>query len=101
MAKVSVLGAGSWGIALAKLLYNNKNEVTVWSALEDEITMLKEKREHVDKLPGVKLPDDMIFTSDLKEAVVGKEVLVMAVPSPFVASTAKRLMNSTSMVRLS
>lgn len=91
MAKVSVLGAGSWGIALAKLLYNNKNEVTVWSALEDEITMLKEKREHVDKLPGVKLPDDMIFTSDLKEAVVGKEVLVMAVPSPFVASTAKKV----------
>lgn len=91
MAKVSVLGAGSWGIALAKLLYNNKNEVTVWSALEDEITMLKEKREHVDKLPGVKLPDEMIFTSDLKEAVEGKEVLVMAVPSPFVASTAQKI----------
>lgn len=91
MSKVSVLGAGSWGIALAKLLYNNGNEVTVWSALEDEITMLKEKREHVEKLPGVKLPDDMIFTSDLKEAVENREVLVMAVPSPFVASTAAKV----------
>lgn len=91
MSRIAVLGAGSWGIALAKLLYNNGNEVTVWSALKDEIEMLKEKREHVDKLPGVKLPDEMIFTSDLKEAVEGKEVLVMAVPSPFVKSTAASL----------
>ena len=88
MTKIAVLGAGSWGIALAKLLYNNGNEVTVWSALEDEIKMLNEKREHVDKLPGVKLPDEMIFTSDLKDAVEGKEVIIMAVPSPFVKSTA-------------
>ena len=66
---IGIIGAGSWGIALAKLLYNNGNEVTVWSALEDEIKMLNEKREHVDKLPGVKLPDEMIFTSDLKEEI--------------------------------
>jgi len=91
MTKIAVLGAGSWGIALAKLLYNNKNEVTVWSALEDEIKMLNEKREHVDKLPGVKLPEDMIFTSDLKEAVSDKKVLIMAVPSPFIQKTAASL----------
>ena len=91
MCKVAVLGAGSWGIALAKLLSTNKNEVTVWSALDDEIRMLNEKREHTDKLPGVKLPDEMIFTSDLKEAVKGKKVLVMAVPSPFIKSTAASL----------
>lgn len=91
MSKIAVLGAGSWGIALAKLLYNNKNEVTVWSALDDEINMLNEKREHVDKLPGVKLPDDMYFTSNLEEAVKDKEVLIMAVPSPFVKSTSASL----------
>ena len=91
MSKIGVLGAGSWGIALAKLLYNNGNEITVWSAIEDEIKMLNEKREHVDKLPGVKLPDDMIFTSDLASAADGKEVLIMAVPSPFVKSTAASL----------
>ena len=91
MSKIGVLGAGSWGIALAKLLYNNGNEITVWSALEDEIKMLNEKREHVDKLPGVKLPDEMIFTADLASAVDGKEVLIMAVPSPFVKSTAASL----------
>lgn len=91
MKKVSVIGAGSWGIALAMLLHKNGNKVTVWSALEDEIQMLNEKREHMDKLPGVKLPEDMIFTTDEKGAVEGADLLVLAVPSPFVRSTAKRI----------
>ena len=89
--KISVIGAGSWGIALAKLLYNNGNEITVWSALEDEIVMLNKEREHKDKLPGVKLPDDMIFTTELKEAMKDSKILVLAVPSPFVRNTAKNM----------
>ncbi|MDD6734148.1 MAG: NAD(P)H-dependent glycerol-3-phosphate dehydrogenase [Lachnospiraceae bacterium] len=89
--KISVIGAGSWGIALAKLLYNNGNEITVWSALEDEIVMLNKEREHKDKLPGVKLPDDMIFTTGLKEAMKDSKILVLAVPSPFVRNTAKNM----------
>ena len=44
MAKISVLGAGSWGTALALLLYHNGHEVTLWSALEDEVAMLLEKK---------------------------------------------------------
>lgn len=91
MAKVGMIGAGSWGIALAKLLYNNGNEITVWSALEDEITMLQTEREHKDKLPGVALPEDMIFTVDLEAAMKDKDMLVLAVPSPFVRSTAARM----------
>lgn len=42
MADVAIIGAGSWGIALAKVLHTNGNKVTVWSIVEDEITMLKE-----------------------------------------------------------
>ena len=91
MIKIGVMGAGSWGIALAKLLHGNGHKITVWSILEDEVEMLKTKREHVDKLPGVKLPEDMEFTTDLKAAAEGKEVLVLAVPSPFVRSTAHSL----------
>lgn len=91
MAKIGVIGAGSWGIALAKLLYNNGCEVTVWSALEDEIHMLQKEREHKDKLPGVALPEEMIFTVSLEEAMQEKDILVMAVPSPFVRSTAARM----------
>lgn len=91
MAKIGVIGAGSWGIALSVLLYNNGHEVTVWSVIKDEITMLQKEREHKDKLPGVKLPEDMKFTYDLKDAVDGKDILVLAVPSPFTRSTAKML----------
>lgn len=91
MAEVGVIGAGSWGIALAKLLHTNGNKVTVWSIVEDEIKMLQEKHEHVDKLPGVKLPEDIIFTTDLKETIQGKDVLVLAVPSVFTRSTAKSM----------
>ena len=50
MAKVGVIGAGSWGIALAKLLRTNGNEVTVWSIVEEEVAMLRREHEHIDKL---------------------------------------------------
>ena len=88
MARVTVLGAGSWGVALSIVLSRNGHEVTVWSILEDEVNMLKKDREHKEKLPGVKIPEDISFTSDLKEAVCGRDVLIMAVPSPYVRSTA-------------
>ena len=91
MADVAIIGAGSWGIALAKVLHTNGNKVTVWSIVEDEITMLKEKHEHVQKLPGVKLPEDMEFTTDLESAVSGKAYLILAVPSVFTRSTAKSM----------
>lgn len=91
MAKVSVLGAGSWGTALASMLDHNGHEVTIWSVMEDEIEMLKEKREHVTKLPGVKLSEEIGLTTNLKDAVEGRELLVLAVPSVFVRSTAKSM----------
>lgn len=91
MADIAVIGAGSWGIALAKVLYTNGNQVTVWSIVEEEIAMLRERHEHVEKLPGVLLPEKMQFTSDLKEAVTGKDYLILAVPSVFTRSTAKSM----------
>lgn len=91
MAKVGVIGAGSWGCALATVLDKNKHQVTIWSIVEEEITMLKEKHEHVDKLPGVPLSENMQFTSNLEEAVTGMDMLVLAVPSPYTRSTAKMM----------
>ncbi|MBR6665108.1 MAG: NAD(P)-dependent glycerol-3-phosphate dehydrogenase [Lachnospiraceae bacterium] len=90
MAKVAVLGGGSWGIALAVLLHKNGHEITVWSALEKEIEMLSSEHEH-KMLPGVKLADDMKFTTDEKEAVTGKDMLVMAVASSYTRATARRI----------
>ena len=91
MASIGVIGAGSWGTALAYLLYQNGHDVTLWSIVEAEVELLTTKRENPDKLPGVKLPDSMVITSDLQEAVSGKDVLVLAVPSLFVRSTACKM----------
>ena len=91
MAKVGIIGAGSWGTALSWLLHNNGNEVTMWSVMEEEINMLKEFHEQKDKLPGVILSEDTVFTTDLEEAATGRDVLVLAVPSPFTRSTAGKL----------
>lgn len=91
MKKVGVIGAGSWGIALAKNLSDNGHKVTIWSIMEDEIAMLNEHREHLDKLPGVKLSEDMEFTTDIEKAITGKEMLVLAVPSIFTRSTANKM----------
>lgn len=91
VGKVGIIGAGSWGTALAVLLSGNDYEVTMWSAIGSEIDMLNEKREHVDKLPGVKLPDSMIFSKDLKSSIEGKDFLILAVPSVFTRSTAHQM----------
>ena len=90
MARVSILGSGSWGIALAVLLHKNGHEITVWSAREAKIEMLKEKHE-LKMLPGVRLSEDTVFTTDDREAVEGQDLLVMAVASSFTRSTAHRL----------
>lgn len=91
MAEAGVLGAGSWGTALSVLLHDNGHHVTVWSIDESEVKMLNEKREHELKLPGVKIPDDMVITGDMEEAIRGKDFLVLAVPSPFTRGTARKM----------
>ena len=85
MAKITILGGGSWGIAIAVLLHKNGHEITIWSVLEAEVEMLREKHEH-KMLPGVKLPEDMIFTADDKEAVEGSDLLAQIWPAEALAA---------------
>ena len=87
MERISVIGAGSWGIALANLLAGNGHDVTVWSIMKDEIDMLEQNHEHLDKLPGVKLNDSIKYTTDLEKACKEKDILVLAVPSVYTRST--------------
>lgn len=91
MAKAGVLGAGSWGTALALLLDKNGHEVTVWSIDKTEVEMLDHEREHKSKLPGVKLPQTMKFTNEIQEAITDQDFVVLAVPSPFTRATAKKM----------
>lgn len=91
MAKAGVIGSGSWGTALARVLSKNGHEVTLWSRREEESLMLREERENKSKLPGVKIPDDIICTTDLEQAVREKDILVLATASPSIRSMAKKM----------
>lgn len=87
--KIGVLGAGTWGTALARLLAVNGHDVTMWSALPEELKSMATTHRHPN-LPGMELPSDMHYTADIAEICTGRDLLVFAVPSPFVRSTAKK-----------
>ena len=78
-------------MTLAVLLHENGHEVTLWSIDKREVAMIDEKREQVEKLPGVRIPDRIAVTNDVESSVAGKDILVMAVPSIFIRSTSKMI----------
>lgn len=88
MSNIAVLGAGTWGIALARLQANKGNDVTVWSALPGEVKELSETRLHKN-LPNMQVPQSIQFTTSLEEACKGRDLIVFAVPSVFIRSTAR------------
>ncbi len=90
MTKIAVLGAGTWGIALARVLATNNHDVYVWSAIESEIDKLNTERKH-PILSDMVIPEDMVFTKDMKEATEKADIVLMAVPSVFVRSTTEKL----------
>lgn len=88
MAKIGVLGAGTWGMALARMLSNSGHDVTVWSALPAEVDQLATTRRQKN-LPGMVIPDAIKFTKEVAQACEDKDIILFAVPSVFVRSTAK------------
>ena len=86
---LGVLGAGTWGIALARMLVNAGHRVTVWSAIGEEIDILSSTRRHPN-IPEIDLPSKIEYTKDIKIACEKKDIIVFAVPSPFVRATAKK-----------
>ena len=89
MKKIGVLGAGTWGIALARMLCNNGHQVMVWSAIEKEIDDLSATRKHPN-LPGMTIPETVLFTKDIAQVCNKQDVLLFAVPSVFVRATARK-----------
>lgn len=90
MAKITVLGSGGWGMALAISAYNNRHKVTLWTPFKEEAEMLTLKRTNEKLLRGVFLPEDIEITTDLS-VVKGDNITIIATPSTAVRSVAKQL----------
>lgn len=88
VSRIAILGSGSWGCALAHTL-SGRNDIIIWSYFPEETEALTRDRENKQFLPGVKLTDNISFTSDMKEAVKNADFIVFAVPSFAIRSTAK------------
>lgn len=91
--KVCVLGAGSWGTALAILLHNNGHQVYLWGRPEDGVSKIITEGENKRFLPGVSVPGGMKPTTDLNDAIRDAQLVVMAVPSQAVRQMAEGIKN--------
>ena len=89
--RIAVLGAGSWGTTLAILLAEGSHSVTLWSFVEKDTEAILRSRENPSFLPGIKIPESVGVTSNMEEAVSGKEMIVVAIPSQFIRSSLTKL----------
>ncbi len=100
MKRIGILGAGTWGTALANLLCKSGHEVMLWSRITEEVNMLVKTHKHKN-LPGVEIDKNILFTCSIEEAIEGKDVVVIAVPSIYVRETtllAKKYFQSNQII---
>ena len=81
MAKVAVMGAGSWGTTFAKVLADAGNHVVLWARREDVVEEINTQHRNGDYLPGIRLPKSLVATDNAAEAMAGAEQVYLAVPS--------------------
>lgn len=94
--KICVLGAGGWGTTLAVLLHKKGHQVRLWEVFPDYAGILKETRENVKFLPGIKIPEEILVTADFGEALNKAEIAVMAVPSFAVRDVSRMIVRENS-----
>ncbi len=87
MKKVTVIGSGSWGTALAVMLNKYGHSVTIWSYKKEEADRIKSENENKEFLPGVKIDKSISVVNDKQEAVNNADIIITAVPSKFVRQT--------------
>lgn len=90
MKKIAIIGSGSWGTALAILLYSNGNNVSIWSFKKEEVEAIKSAGENKEFLPGIIIPKEINVTNNEKEALEEADIVIFSTPSKFVRGIAKR-----------
>ncbi len=91
--KVTILGAGAYGIALSLMFNENNCDITLWEKFEESASTLRKTRTNERVLPNIEIPQNIKISSDLKESIAESELIVMAVPAGFVDEVSKELAN--------
>ncbi len=89
----TILGTGSWGLTIGKLLSENGHDIRFWTYSQKEAEILNREREHVIRLPGIKIPDSCIISTDLHKMIEGTDTIIFAVPSVHVRSVCNTVNN--------
>ena len=89
MSKIAVLGAGSWGIAVTNLISQNGYDVALWEYFKEDCEKIQRLREQPDKLPSIKIPESVLITNNIKQAVSNANAIVLAIPSQVLRNTVK------------
>ncbi|MDE3045346.1 MAG: NAD(P)-dependent glycerol-3-phosphate dehydrogenase [Verrucomicrobiota bacterium] len=92
MKRIGYLGAGTWGVALATILAQNGHRVTVWARDQKLADQLQQTRRH-PKLNNFTVPESLVFTSDMKQAIHGADVLIESVTSAGIRPVFKQVFN--------
>lgn len=96
--RIGVIGAGAWGTAVAKVLAENGHRVTLWALEPETVDSVNSRHENALFLPGVRLPENLSATGDALEAAKDKDVIVLAVPSPYLLPTVKRILTAPNVM---
>ncbi len=89
--RITLLGGGSWGTALSKLLSENGHEVTVWLRDEEQCRLLSTERVNIKYLPKVRIPENIVFTSNIDEAVKNAEILLIVTPTQMIRNVLRQI----------
>ena len=87
--KIAILGTGAYGLALSTVMYQNNNEITMWSKLKEEVEDLNKNRKSASL--NIEIPKDIIITNNLKECIKDKDIIFIAVPTQYINDLAKEL----------
>ncbi len=89
--RITLLGGGSWGTALAKLLSENGHEVTVWLRDEEQCRTLSVERVNKKYLPDVQIPENIVFSSDINEASKDADMLLIVAPTQIIRGVLRQI----------
>ena len=91
--KIAIIGTGAYGLSLSLMFNENNCDIMMWTKLESELNELQTNHSNERVLPGIKIPENIRFTNNMKVAIADRDLIVIAVPAAYVDNVASELKN--------